>query len=129
MKNIILIIITLFSLVSCEMSPEVKLFQSGKYHGGFKIVYPIGFITTDTIYLSIHEDRYEYSSSSSLNYGSGHFIEKSNSIEFEDEVLRFGPWAWTWILSGTYNLSAKDDTIFLEKVTSSAHYSYRLLRE
>ena len=129
MKNIILIFITLFTLVSCEMSSDFQLFQSGKYHGEFKIVYPIGYMTIDTINLSIDEDRYKYSSSSSLNYGSGHFIEKSNSIEFSDEVLRNAMLAWTWILSGTYNLSAKDDTIFLEKVTSSAHCSYKLLRE
>jgi hypothetical protein len=129
MKNIILIVIMLFTLVSCEMLSDFQLFQSGEYHGEFKIVYPIGYIDTDTIYLSIDKDRFEYTSSNSLNYGSGHFIEKSNSIEFSDEVLRNAMLAWTWILNGKYNLSAKDDTIFLEKVSSSAHCGYKLLRE
>ncbi len=129
MRKIILIFITFIALISCDISSGFQLLQSGQYHGVFKIVYTIGYITIDTINLSIDEDRYKYSSSSSLNYGSGHFIEESNSMEFFDEVMRNGMLAWTWILSGKYNLSAKNDTIFLEKVTSSAHYSYKLLRE
>ncbi|MGD2035145.1 MAG: hypothetical protein PVF73_08835 [Bacteroidales bacterium] len=72
MKYVILYLLLVAVIASCGKSVENGLLKSGNYTGYFRADYVNG-VMTDTIQLTIENDRFLYTGLNDLNYGEGYF--------------------------------------------------------
>ena len=80
---------------------------------------------TDSVFLSITDDEYEYQGRNDLNEGSGYYIMNHDSIRFIDYRATLFE-HWDWILRGTYKYTLEDSVLTLHRQTTTKTYHYDL---
>jgi hypothetical protein len=131
MKKIMFLLMLIVSCYGCNKieNPFTK-FKIGTF-SGVKIVHYFGtnYDFMDTLTIKFESTEYSYlglTSTHPLDCGSGNYIIKDNSIEFNDELVRTDNLTWDWILSGMFNLQITDDSIILNQNKPGLQISCRL---
>jgi hypothetical protein len=93
---------------------EASSFSTGTF-SGIKSVYYTSthYQSIDTITINFDISTYSYGSSGSLDFGSGSYSLTNNAIEFHDDVARITLYSWDWIIDGTFQSNAKNDSLIL----------------
>jgi hypothetical protein len=130
-KKIIFLLVFIVSCYGCTKdNNEISKFKIGTFYGE-KIVHYFGtnYDFVDTITIEFESTKYTYSGSTfphPPDFGSGNYLIKNNSIEFNDEVARNALYTWDWILVGMYKFRTIDDSIILNQNNSYIQISCRL---
>jgi hypothetical protein len=127
MKKIIFFLVLIVACYGCKKDDNEI---SGTFSGE-KIVHYFGtnYDFVDTITIKFKSIEYSYlgiTSTHPPDCGSGNYIIKDNSIEFNDELVRTCNLTWDWILSGMYNFRIIDDSITLNQNKPGLQISCRL---
>jgi len=120
MKRIMFILLIILYSYGCNKDDNgITKFKIGTFSGK-KVVHYSGtnYDFADTVTIKFENTKYTYSGLTSTHpsdCGSGNYLIKDNSIEFNDELVRNDLYTWDWILSGLYNLQITDDSIILNQ--------------
>jgi hypothetical protein len=128
MKKLIYTIVLLSIISGCKKDDnEVPDFKTGTYYGE-KTVYHIDthYESTDTITIRFDSTAYSYSGSEALDWGSGNYLIKNDSIAFNDMNARITLYTWDWILGGMYKYEINNDSLFLNNKYFNILISCRL---
>ncbi len=131
MKRITFFLVLIVAWYGCkENDKETSQFNIGTFSGE-KTVHYFGtnYDFVDTITIKFDSTKYSYSGLTSTHppdYGSGNYIIKDNSIEFNDEEFRIALYTWDWIIAGMYNFRTINDSIILNQNNTGLQISCRL---
>lgn len=120
MKNILLILMVLVTMVSCEEEDEIKMpimFGDGTYVGTFSRSAPNIKCEVSNVTLTFDKGQFIGEGSKPLYPAmcNGSFVFNGETIDFKNECGWLAHFDWTFILDGTFKVETSGDKLIIKR--------------